>query len=164
MEEKLKTFSVSKWLMAKEVMSNQSYSPICLSRTGCLSCNQPRKTNTFFPLTQKKLKRKDPEKLKNSSGSFFKPWFTPSWGHHKWLTYILTTLVACGPLGPSTISKLTSWPSRKVLKPSSWIAEKWTKISLPPFSCSMKPNPLASLNHFTLPVAKPFHHLSKAKV
>ncbi len=33
--------------------------------------------------------------------------------------YSLTTLVACGPLGPSTMSKLTSSPSLRVLNPSS---------------------------------------------
>jgi hypothetical protein len=33
--------------------------------------------------------------------------------------YILVTLVACGPLGPSTMSKLTCSPSLKVLNPSS---------------------------------------------
>jgi hypothetical protein len=75
----------------------------------------------------------------------------------EWLIYYtLTTLVAWGPLGPSMMSKLTSSPSFKDLNPSSFMAEKWTKISLPPSFCSMKPNPLASLNHFTLPVAKLF--------
>src|SRR3954470_14297487 len=32
------------------------------------------------------------------------------------------------------------------------IAEKWTNTSSPP-SCSMKPYPFASLNHFTFPLA-----------
>ena len=36
---------------------------------------------------------------------------------------------------------------------SAAMLEKWTKRSLPPSSGSMKPNPLASLNHFTVPVA-----------
>jgi hypothetical protein len=33
--------------------------------------------------------------------------------------YIFTTFVACGPLGPSTTSKLTSCPCFKLLNPSS---------------------------------------------
>src|SRR6202008_4522735 len=64
-----------------------------------------------------------------------------------------TTFSAAGPLGPSTMSNSTFSPSVSVLKPSWVIAEKWTNRSLPP-SCSMKPKPLASLNHFTLPVAR----------
>lgn len=37
--------------------------------------------------------------------------------------YILLTLAAAGPLGPSVISNLTLSPSFKVLKPSATIAE-----------------------------------------
>src|SRR5437868_12578826 len=33
------------------------------------------------------------------------------------------TLAAWGPLAPSTISKVTSCPSARVLKPSFWMAE-----------------------------------------
>lgn len=33
------------------------------------------------------------------------------------------------------------------------MAEKWTKMSLPPSSGVTNPNPLLSLNHFTIPVA-----------
>ena len=35
------------------------------------------------------------------------------------IPYNLTTLEACIPLGPSTISKLTGWPSVSDLKPFS---------------------------------------------
>ena len=41
----------------------------------------------------------------------------------------------------------------QVRKPSIWIAEKCAKTSSPPPSGSMKPNPFASLNHLTMPVA-----------
>lgn len=64
-----------------------------------------------------------------------------------------TTLVACGPLAPSSTSNVTFWPSLSVLNPSDCIAEKCTKTSAPPSSCARKPKPLASLNHFTVPVA-----------
>lgn len=62
-----------------------------------------------------------------------------------------STLDACRPLGPSTTSNCTFCPSRRVLKPSFLIAEKWTNTSSPPSSGSMKPKPFASLNHFTVP-------------
>src|SRR5688500_13633995 len=63
------------------------------------------------------------------------------------------TFVAWAPLGPCSTSYSTSSLSLRDLKPSAEIAEKWTKTSGPPFSCSMKPKPFASLNHFTLPLA-----------
>src|SRR3954467_8220459 len=59
---------------------------------------------------------------------------------------------ACGPLGPCATSKLTFWFSLSVLKPLPWIAEKCAKRSLPPSSGVMKPKPLESLNHLTVPV------------
>src|SRR3954467_2084698 len=65
---------------------------------------------------------------------------------------------ACGPLGPCATSKLTFWFSLSVLKPLPWIAEKCAKRSLPPSSGVMKPKPLESLNHLTVPVAI-FHFL-----
>src|SRR5699024_1105596 len=48
------------------------------------------------------------------------------------------------------MSKVTAWPSSKVLNPSSSIAEKCTNTSSPP-SRSMKPKPFSALNHFTVP-------------
>ena len=60
---------------------------------------------------------------------------------------------ACLPLGPCVTSNWTFWPSFKVLKPDDWIAEKWANKSSPPSSGVMKPKPLESLNHLTVPVA-----------
>ncbi len=60
---------------------------------------------------------------------------------------------ACWPLGPVVTSKETFWPSFKVLKPSILIAEKCANKSSPPSSGVIKPKPLASLNHLTIPVA-----------
>src|SRR6185503_6924267 len=60
--------------------------------------------------------------------------------------------VACLPFGPSLISNSTFWFSFRVLKPEPWISEKWAKRSSPPPSGLMKPKPLESLNHFTVPV------------
>src|SRR5258706_15857133 len=62
-------------------------------------------------------------------------------------------LEACLPLGPVTTSKLTFWPSFKVLNPFIWIAEKCANKSSPPSSGVMNPKPFASLNHLTIPVA-----------
>src|SRR5690349_16700281 len=62
-------------------------------------------------------------------------------------------LLACLPFGPCVTSKETFWPSFSVLKPGMLIAEKCAKRSSPPPSGVMKPKPLASLNHFTVPVA-----------
>src|SRR3954470_11744729 len=59
---------------------------------------------------------------------------------------------ACLPFGPSLISNSTFWFSLRVLKPEPWISEKCAKRSSPPPSGLMKPKPLASLNHFTVPV------------
>src|SRR3989304_3211904 len=56
------------------------------------------------------------------------------------------------PLLPFVTSNSTLSPSAKDLKPSPWIAEKCTNTSSPP-SCEIKPNPLLSLNHFTVPCA-----------
>src|SRR5512138_2673935 len=65
-------------------------------------------------------------------------------------------LLACLPFGPWVTSKLTFWPSFSVLKPCMLIAEKCANRSSPPPSGVMKPNPFASLNHFTVPVAIAF--------
>lgn len=60
---------------------------------------------------------------------------------------------ACLPLGPVVMSKVTRCASRNDLKPLLLIAEKCANKSSPPLSGVMKPKPLASLNHFTVPVA-----------
>src|SRR5213076_3526682 len=75
-------------------------------------------------------------------------------GRREWrgVRYKRTTFAACSPLSPVFTSNCTACPSASVLNPSIWIAEKCTKTSSPP-SCSMKPYPLASLNHFTFPLA-----------
>ena len=78
------------------------------------------------------------------------------------LDYRLITFAAWRPFGPWVMSKSTSSPSNKDLKPSPSIAEKWTNTSSPS-SCSIKPKPLLSLNHFTLPSANCLHHLSILK-
>src|ERR1043165_128113 len=62
-------------------------------------------------------------------------------------------LLACFlPPLPAVIWKDTFCPSVSVLKPGMLIAEKCAKRSSPPPSGVMKPKPLASLNHFTVPV------------
>src|SRR6187549_2946109 len=62
-------------------------------------------------------------------------------------------LACCLPLFPIVTSKETFWPSVRVLKPPMLIEEKCAKRSSPPPSGVMKPKPLASLNHLTVPVA-----------
>src|SRR5687768_6945523 len=74
----------------------------------------------------------------------------PTGGQVAWTN--LETLAACKPLSVCFTSNSTSSPSASVLKPSIVIAEKCTKTSSPS-GCSMNPYPLASLNHFTLPLA-----------
>ena len=69
--------------------------------------------------------------------------------------YSLTTLIALGPFGPFSISKLTLSPSARVLKPLPWMDVWWTKTSVPS-SAVMNPKPLLSLNHFTVPCAISF--------
>src|SRR5439155_16463479 len=49
------------------------------------------------------------------------------------------TVRACGPFGPSSTSYSTFAPSARLLYPSPLIALWWTKTSLPPSSCVMKP-------------------------
>jgi hypothetical protein len=66
----------------------------------------------------------------------------------------LTTFSAAGPFWPWAISNSTRSPSFRLLKPSPWMALWWTKQSLDPSSGVMKPYPLASLNHFTVPVVR----------
>jgi len=63
------------------------------------------------------------------------------------------TLSAWGPFGPWVISNSTREPSLRDLKPVPAIAVWWTKTSAPPPSCAMKPKPLSSLNHLTVPCA-----------
>src|SRR3954447_223062 len=62
-------------------------------------------------------------------------------------------LLACLPLGPVVTSNETFWPSLSDLKPGMLIAEKCANRSSPPPSGVMKPKPLESLNHLTVPVA-----------
>src|SRR4030043_928920 len=69
--------------------------------------------------------------------------------------YSLITLVALGPFGLSSVSKLTLSPSARLLKPSPLMDVWWTKAS-PPSSLAIKPNPLLSLNHLTVPWAISF--------
>ena len=54
-------------------------------------------------------------------------------------------------LGSGSVSNVTFCPSFNVRNPSVWIAEKCTNTSSPPSSLAMKPYPLPSLNHFTVP-------------
>src|SRR5574343_1762196 len=62
-------------------------------------------------------------------------------------------LEACLPLGPCTTSKETFSPSFRVLNPFMLIAEKCAKRSSLPSSGVIKPKPLESLNHLTVPSA-----------
>src|SRR6476620_11396163 len=63
-------------------------------------------------------------------------------------------LLACFlPLLPWVTSKDTFCPSFSVLNPGMLIWEKCAKRSSPPPSGVMKPKPLESLNHLTVPVA-----------
>src|SRR5690606_2649132 len=61
------------------------------------------------------------------------------------------TSSACLPFWPCTTLKETFWPSFRLRKPVPEIERKWTNTSSP-LSVVMKPKPLASLNHFTVPV------------
>src|SRR5581483_8659847 len=75
---------------------------------------------------------------------------------------------ACLPFGPCTTSKVTFWPSLRVLNPFIWMAEKCANRSSPPSSGVMNPKPFASLNHLTVPVAIPTspvtHDLPRARL
>src|SRR5947209_14791841 len=62
------------------------------------------------------------------------------------------TSSAWRPFGPFFTSKDTRAPSSSERYPLAAIAEKWTKTSSP-FSRWINPNPLAALNHFTIPVS-----------
>src|SRR5450759_5071183 len=61
-------------------------------------------------------------------------------------------LTAWSPFWPAVMSNVTFWFSWRLLKPLPWIAEKCANRSLPPPSGVIKPKPLASLNHLTVPV------------
>src|SRR5690242_1153315 len=63
------------------------------------------------------------------------------------------TWSACRPFGPLVTTKLTFWPSCSDLNPVPWIARKCTNRTSPP-CWLMKPKPLASLNHLTVPVLR----------
>src|SRR4030065_214835 len=56
------------------------------------------------------------------------------------------------PFGPLVDSNSTCWPSCRLLNPSPWMVEKCTNTSALPSVGVMKPKPLASLNHFTVPL------------
>jgi len=60
------------------------------------------------------------------------------------------TREAFGPLEPCTTLNSTRCPRSRVRGPSASIAEEWTKTS-PPVSLLMKPYPLESSNHLTIP-------------
>src|SRR4051812_41577701 len=60
---------------------------------------------------------------------------------------------ACRPFWPCVSSYVTRCPSLRLLKPSPRISLKCAKRSLPPVSGVMKPKPLPSLNHLTVPVS-----------
>ena len=53
-------------------------------------------------------------------------------------------LSASGPLPPSTMSTATRWPSPSSAIPARFSAEACTKMSLPPRSRTMNPNPLSA--------------------
>src|SRR5690606_13961859 len=67
------------------------------------------------------------------------------------VNYSAWTWSACRPFWPCTTMKETFWPSCSDLKPEPWIERKCTNRSAP-LSGVMKPKPLASLNHLTVPV------------
>src|SRR5438552_18946133 len=69
---------------------------------------------------------------------------------------------AAGPFWPCVTSNETFWPSFSDLKPVPWIELWWANRSLPPSSGVMKPKPLESLNHFTVPVGMSFPLLKTA--
>src|SRR3954447_26253640 len=63
-------------------------------------------------------------------------------------------LEACRPLGPCLVSNSTLAPSASERKPPLFLISLWwAKRSLPPPSGVMKPKPLPSSNHFTVPVS-----------
>ena len=61
-------------------------------------------------------------------------------------------LAASGPFLPSTTSTATRWPSARSVMPARLSTVVCTKISLPPRSDPMKPNPLA-LYHLIVPIS-----------
>src|SRR3954469_18347752 len=65
----------------------------------------------------------------------------------------MVTLTAFGPWSPASASYETFEPSARVRKPLELMPVWCTKRSLPPSSGVMKPKPLSSLNHLTMPVA-----------
>jgi hypothetical protein len=75
--------------------------------------------------------------------------------------YARLTCSACRPFGPRFTTNDTRAPSSNERYPLDSMAEKWTKTSSP-FSRWIKPNPLAALNHFTVPVSFMFLSFSYA--
>lgn len=67
--------------------------------------------------------------------------------------YMGVTFWAWGPFSPCTTSNSTRWSSRKDLNPSI-LMEVWCTNTSGPSSCWIKPKPLASLNHFTVPFTR----------
>jgi len=62
-------------------------------------------------------------------------------------------LAASGPFLPSTTSTATRWPSARSVMPARLSTVACTKISLPPRSDPMKPNPFSALYHLTVPLS-----------
>src|SRR3954463_15585124 len=69
----------------------------------------------------------------------------------------MLTFSAWKPLGPLTTSNWTAAPSCRLRKPFDLIAEKCTNTSSPVWRL-IKPKPLASLNHFTVPCSIVFSY------
>src|SRR3954469_17122533 len=61
------------------------------------------------------------------------------------------TSLACRPFWPVVTVYSTFWPSARVLKPLPVMAALRKKTSAEPSSGAMKPKPLVSLNHLTVP-------------
>lgn len=65
----------------------------------------------------------------------------------------MTSTALVRPSSPSETENSTSSPSARERKPSDLIDDWCTKRSSLPSSGEMKPNPLVSLNHFTVPLS-----------
>ena len=98
-------------------------------------------------LQEKMIKEEEKAQQKNAAG----------WCLRRFLRFTqrgrtLTALSLPAFLGSFSTSNSTFWPSSRVLKPSTRMAEKWTKTSSPPSSQARKPKPFVALNHLTVPV------------
>jgi hypothetical protein len=88
------------------------------------------------------------------SVSYFPPPKIPPALEQGGINYSFVTLIALGPFGPFSVSKLTESPSARDLNPEPRIEVWWTNTS-PPSSLVIKPKPFESLNHFTVPLVIP---------